>query len=267
MPLILQTDNLSLPGLHGHLLCVTEDIVAGNLRRWRGGGGENFIHLYHSFNHQFSSSAKGLWKNPTGPMEHRPSVNVARITISNLERTCGGIGLTALNSKQLFFRHSGISTAPAIIFIHGLGGTSESFTPLISILGLDKTHSLHLLDLEGQGLSPTSAASVISISSYASDVYALARHAQISQVTIVAHSMGCLIVPASLLVKSSSSQSFTFLPRKDFFKFLLERAFVKLVKRIKFLVENVLVTHWSLNCHRNHYKVKLKLHHLHIKDN
>jgi len=75
----------------------------------------------------------------------------------------------------------------------GLGGTSEFYTPLITSLRLERNHSLHLLDLEGHGLSPTSAASSISISSYASDIYALAQQAKISGVTIISHSMGCLI--------------------------------------------------------------------------
>jgi pimeloyl-ACP methyl ester carboxylesterase len=64
---------------------------------------------------------------------------------------------------------------------------------LITSLGLEKTHSLHLLDLEGHGLSPTSAASTISISSYAADFRALAQYANITGTAVIAHSMGCLI--------------------------------------------------------------------------
>ncbi|KAF8854386.1 fumarylacetoacetate hydrolase-like protein [Acephala macrosclerotiorum] len=121
----------------------------------------------------------------------------SRIPISNLSKTCGGYGLTSLSSKELYYRQAGIASGPPTIFIHGLGGSSEFYTPLISSLGLDKSHSLHLLDLEGHGLSPTSAASVISISSYASDFAALAQHANItSGATIIAHSMGCLVALA-----------------------------------------------------------------------
>ncbi|KAE8446431.1 hypothetical protein EG329_012036 [Mollisiaceae sp. DMI_Dod_QoI] len=118
----------------------------------------------------------------------------SHIPISNLNKTCGGYGLTSLNSKHLYYRHTGLASGPPIIFIHGLGGSSEFYTPLITTLGLEKSHSLHLLDLEGHGLSPTSAASTISISSYASDFHALAQHAKIpTGATIVAHSMGCLV--------------------------------------------------------------------------
>ena len=112
---------------------------------------------------------------------------------SNLEKTCGGLGLTSINSKQLYYRNSGTPDGPPIIFIHGLGGSSEFYTPLVIALQLEKSYSLHFLDLEGHGLSPTSAASVVSIESYASDFQALAQHANISGATVVAHSMGCLI--------------------------------------------------------------------------
>ena len=115
------------------------------------------------------------------------------ITTSNLEKTCGGNGLTNLNSKNLHYCCKGVSSGPPILFIHGLGGSTEYFAPLITALRLESSHALHLLDLEGHGLSPTSASSVVSITSYADDFYALARYANISQATVVAHSMGCLV--------------------------------------------------------------------------
>lgn len=114
------------------------------------------------------------------------------IPISNLAKTSGGVGLTTVNFKQLYYQQKGAS-GPPIIFIHGLGGSSEFFTPLIDTLGLKTSHSLHLLDLEGHGLSPTSATSSISISSYASDFQALAQQKNITGATIIAHSMGCFI--------------------------------------------------------------------------
>jgi pimeloyl-ACP methyl ester carboxylesterase len=60
-------------------------------------------------------------------------------------------------------------------------------------LSLADSNSLHLLDLEGHGLSPTSAASIISIASYAADIAALAQNVKITGATVVAHGMGCLI--------------------------------------------------------------------------
>lgn len=115
------------------------------------------------------------------------------IPVANISKTLGGIGLTHVNSKQLYYRQLGNSSRPPIIFIHGLGSSSEFYSPLISALGLHQTHSLHLLDLEGHGLSPTSAASELTIESYASDYAALAKQMKLKEVTVIAHSMGCFV--------------------------------------------------------------------------
>ncbi|KAF7957673.1 hypothetical protein EAE96_003246 [Botrytis aclada] len=80
--------------------------------------------------------------------------NATHIPISNLEKTCGGIELTTINSKKLYYRHAGEANGPPIIFIHGLGGSSEFYTPLVNALGLEKSHSLHFMDLEGHGSLP-----------------------------------------------------------------------------------------------------------------
>jgi pimeloyl-ACP methyl ester carboxylesterase len=79
-------------------------------------------------------------------------------------------------------------------FIHGLGGTSEYFQPIMTRLGDSWTY--HLSDFEGHGLSPTSATSKLSIASFASDAYQLLTQAGVnadSGLTVVAHSVGCLI--------------------------------------------------------------------------
>jgi len=110
----------------------------------------------------------------------------------NLDVTYGGVGLTTLNNKKLFVKEVGSGSSP-IVFIHGLGGTNEFYTPLIRVLDLTSSHKLYLADLEGHGLSPTSALSVINIASYAADVLALINHYGLQSPTIVAHSMGCYI--------------------------------------------------------------------------
>jgi pimeloyl-ACP methyl ester carboxylesterase len=115
------------------------------------------------------------------------------VPINNLNKTCGGVGLSPINSKHLFHRKMGTDGKPPIIFIHGLGGTFDIFTPLIMALKLDETHSIDSLDLEGHGLSPTSAVSIITISSYASDFHALVQQENISGATVIGHSMGCCI--------------------------------------------------------------------------
>ncbi|KIW88683.1 uncharacterized protein Z519_10729 [Cladophialophora bantiana CBS 173.52] len=111
------------------------------------------------------------------------------------DRTIEGRGLISIGSKQLFYqRKGGDGAGRPIFFIHGLGGTSDYFGPVMTRLGDSWTY--HLSDLEGHGLSPTSATSKLSIASFASDAYQLCCQAGInaeSGLTVVAHSMGCLI--------------------------------------------------------------------------
>lgn len=103
-------------------------------------------------------------------------------------------GLTSINSKMLSYTHLGKASGPNIVFVHGLGGTSDFFTPLVSSLGLAESHSLHFFDLEGHGLSPTLATSSLSVRSFAKDVHGVFEHARIaSGATLVAHSLGCLV--------------------------------------------------------------------------
>jgi pimeloyl-ACP methyl ester carboxylesterase len=102
--------------------------------------------------------------------------------------------LTQINGKLLHYRHLGDSNRPPIIFIHGLGGNAELFTPLITATRLDQSHSLHSVDLEGHGLSPTPLLSRLSIESFAADINGVFESAGImSDATIIAHSLGCLV--------------------------------------------------------------------------
>ncbi|KAH8665843.1 fumarylacetoacetate hydrolase-like protein [Tricladium varicosporioides] len=121
------------------------------------------------------------------------AANISHIPWSNSNKTPGATGLTTVGSKKLYYRHLGIDSGENIIFIHGLGGTSEYFTPLISLLGLEKTHSLHLLDLEGHGLSPTSALSTVTLTSYAEDWYKLCQQQNIKKAIVIGHSMGSMV--------------------------------------------------------------------------
>ncbi|KAK5936854.1 hypothetical protein PMZ80_010973 [Knufia obscura] len=116
------------------------------------------------------------------------------IPINNLN--LGGLGLFSLPSgKRLDVQKTG-SGEKTIVFIHGLGGNKSFFSPLLAKLGLDEAQCTCLLyDIEGHGLSPTSASSVITISSLADDLHELISSVgvQTDNVTIVAHSMGCLV--------------------------------------------------------------------------
>ncbi len=120
-------------------------------------------------------------------------VVAAAVPVTN-KRTVNGQGLISVGSKRLFYQRKGGDGKAPIFFIHGLGGTAEYFQPIITRLGDSWTY--HLADFEGHGLSETSAASKLSISSLALDAYEVLSQAGISAnsgLTIIAHSMGCLV--------------------------------------------------------------------------
>jgi pimeloyl-ACP methyl ester carboxylesterase len=126
--------------------------------------------------------------------------NESYIPQTNLSKSINGIGLTKINGKDLNYQSLGATGNKPIIFVHGLGGTLEYWTPLINALSLADTRSLHLFDLEGHGLSPTSPLSTLSLSSFADDVKGVFQHAGISSgATLIAHSLGCLIAMAFVL--------------------------------------------------------------------
>lgn len=102
--------------------------------------------------------------------------------------------LIQVNQKPLHYKSYGDTSKPPIIFVHGLGGSSEYYTPLIQKLDLENSHSLHSFDLEGHGLSPTSPLSKLTIKSMAEDLNGIFDVGSIStQATVIAHSMGCLV--------------------------------------------------------------------------
>lgn len=115
----------------------------------------------------------------------------SHIPIAN-EKAPSNAGLTNVNGKKLFYQRLGVETGPPVFLIHGLGGSTSYFYPLVA--KLQSTHSLHLMDLEGHGLSPTSALSTLSIASFADDFYQLSKVAGVNEgVTVIAHSMGSLV--------------------------------------------------------------------------
>ncbi|KAJ5537687.1 hypothetical protein N7494_007166 [Penicillium frequentans] len=113
------------------------------------------------------------------------------VPIAN-QKAIGNAGLTSIDGKNLFYQRLGAQNGPPVFFIHGLGGSTSYFYPLVQ--KLQSTHSLHLLDLEGHGLSPTSALSTVSIASFAEDCYKIFQVAKVHEPAIViAHSMGSLV--------------------------------------------------------------------------
>ena len=112
----------------------------------------------------------------------------------NLERTYGGAGLTKIGEKLFNIEEVGTGSEP-IVYVHGLGGNTEYYQPLISAAGLKESHKSYLFDLEGHGLSPTKASSQITIDAYADDLAGVFSHNKfnITSAVLVAHSMGCLV--------------------------------------------------------------------------
>jgi pimeloyl-ACP methyl ester carboxylesterase len=119
---------------------------------------------------------------------------MSRLQPSNAAKSIDVTSLTTINNKPLFYKNTGEGTGPPVIFVHGLGSSNEYFSPLIQSLKLQKSHSLHLFDFEGHGLSPTSPLSKLSISSLAEDLDGIFLHAKVdSGATIIAQSMGCFV--------------------------------------------------------------------------
>ncbi|KAB5585384.1 hypothetical protein GE09DRAFT_1070519 [Coniochaeta sp. 2T2.1] len=117
-------------------------------------------------------------------------------TLTNAAKTVNGkIDLTDINGKPLHCQRLG-SGEQSIVFVHGLGGTKDYWTPLVSALNLTDKATCHLFDFEGHGLSPTHPLSALSIESLASDLAGIFQHVGASEsnpATLVAHSMGCLV--------------------------------------------------------------------------
>lgn len=118
-------------------------------------------------------------------------------SLDNAARSLNGTaGLTIINGKPLHYKRLGLEDKSSVVFAHGLGETSEYFSPLIANLELQKKANVHLFDFEGHGLSPTHPLSVLSVDSLAADLEGVFSHAGISESnpgTLIASSFGCLI--------------------------------------------------------------------------
>ncbi|KAI0441691.1 hypothetical protein F4803DRAFT_522240 [Xylaria telfairii] len=117
--------------------------------------------------------------------------------LTNAARTAGTeAGLTVINGKPISYERIGSASEDNIVFVHGLGGSKEYWTPLISSLSLADSAMLHLYDFEGHGLSPTHPLSQLTIESLATDLAGVFQTADISTsapATLIAHAMGCLV--------------------------------------------------------------------------
>jgi hypothetical protein len=123
---------------------------------------------------EISVTGLGTLRNKIGEPGSKNAVlerasQVSRIPLNNLDISLGGIGLAQVGHKKLNVCTIGTGGDP-IVFVHGLGGTTTYYNPLISAAKLADRHRCILYDLEGHGLSPTKATSVVTIQSLADDL-------------------------------------------------------------------------------------------------
>jgi 3-oxoadipate enol-lactonase len=95
--------------------------------------------------------------------------------------------LRTIGSHQVWVDDQG--EGPAVIFIHGLGGTSNVFDAQAAMLATD--HRVILVDLTGHGMSPR--AYETSIGGWADDVLAILESCGVQTASIVAHSLGTIV--------------------------------------------------------------------------
>lgn len=104
---------------------------------------------------------------------------------------------TTKNQTKLYFVESGNPEGPPVVCLHGLGGSVDTFTPLLPFL--ENTYRVVRLDFEGLGKSPlTFPDKPLSILRYTSDLEDLVSHVQASShgplpVIIIGHSLGSII--------------------------------------------------------------------------
>ena len=96
-------------------------------------------------------------------------------------------GFRALGNKHVWVEETG--EGPAIVGIHGLGGTCNIYGPQIAALA--SAHRFVTFDLNGHGMSPM--VGPISIEGWADDTVALMDDLELSDAVLVAHSMGTLV--------------------------------------------------------------------------
>ena len=108
------------------------------------------------------------------------------------------------NGTETHYGFSGSATGRLIVLLHGLGGSSKTFAPLLPRLP-HQTHQLLAVDFEGFGTTPLSSPSKpLSIDRYVADLNDLIAHVQGSRIRkdqdtkpspiiIIGHSLGSIV--------------------------------------------------------------------------
>lgn len=89
---------------------------------------------------------------------------------------------------HIYYEQEGNKSGPSILFIHGLGGTTNTYQPLVSSL---QDFNLVRFDWAGHGRSTLPQKT--SIDSYVEDAEAIINHFSLKDITVVGHSLGCLV--------------------------------------------------------------------------
>lgn len=96
--------------------------------------------------------------------------------------------MKTVNGKELFVERAG--EGPAIVFIHGLGGTTNFYEP--QARALVERRTVIRFDLPGAGRSPY--AGPVSVESLADDIDGVLDAEALAGASLVGHSMGTLVV-------------------------------------------------------------------------
>lgn len=95
-----------------------------------------------------------------------------------------------VNGKELAVEVDG--EGPAVLLVHGLGGTSNFYQPLADAL-VDRFQVIRV-DSAGAGRSPVPENADISVESHADDLAAVLDALGVASARVVGHSMGTLVV-------------------------------------------------------------------------
>ncbi|KAK9454696.1 fumarylacetoacetate hydrolase [Dipodascopsis uninucleata] len=137
---------------------------------------------------EISVTGLGTLMNQVGQPDNPPTTARSRTIVRKP-------GQTKLGQKVFYFEDIGEKGSDlTIVCIHGLGFSSSYYKQFVKSCGFLEHYRVVLIDLEGFGNSITEVASIVSIESYADDVYTILKHIGVTKnAVLIGHSMGCPI--------------------------------------------------------------------------
>jgi pyruvate dehydrogenase E2 component (dihydrolipoamide acetyltransferase) len=129
-----------------------------------------------------------------------------RITSDDVERAAAGPAdepredwLAVDDDLRVYVVSAGAPGAPAVVFLHGIGGSSASWQGVIGSFA--HTHHVAAIDLPGHGRSdvPDAGKSDYSVAGLARAVTEALRQLELERVTLVGHSLGGAVAAAVAL--------------------------------------------------------------------